>query len=454
MVISRPLAALIAVQSCTLLAADVGQPRYRADVAVPASSSLLRGVYCSCDELHGCAAPRASRRVATLRGGEGEGEEDGTGGAGSSMGMRGQSWADLVKGRSSSTNPHSEDGGTSHSASAPPAPGGADGEQIPIEMLLNMQVAAGRDGTEQAGTQRSESNIMPFMTDAEICEQAAKQQGPENRAGQDRELEPYECDDEPIDGRLEDDPEAELDHSTQRVKGFDQFKMNEEKFGIKTDDFNEDDYTAPINKQDPAFAEQAVRAERLAAEIEGSWASSKGGTAVMSEAHLRDERNLPLPDGLDEETLYSTVNPPRPNDPVARQLSVEAAAGPAAAAAAADASKLEAGASGLPQAPEAVEEEEMRSEELEGEWSSCMHTLLRRYRRAGGAPRTARAAARGAPGSDWLPWTCAARLHHAPREAAHAVCPGSACRLPAACLVPPLAGSCPRLLALHAGCAS
>ena len=271
---SLHLAALIAVQSCTLLAADVGQPRYRADVAAPSASRLLRGVYCSCDELPGCAAPRARRRVARLRGGEGEGEEDGAGGAGSSMGARGQSWADLVKGRSSSTNPHSEDGGTGQTASSPTAPGGADGEQIPVEMLLNMQVTVGGDETEQAGAPQAEGNIMPFMTDAEICEQAAKQQGPDNRAGQDRELEPYECDDKPIDGRLEDDPEAELDRSTKRVKGFDQFKMNEEKFGIKTDDFNEDDYTAPINKEDPAFAEQAFRAERLAAEIEGSWASS------------------------------------------------------------------------------------------------------------------------------------------------------------------------------------
>jgi hypothetical protein len=154
-----------------------------------------------------------------------------------------------------------------------------------------------------------------------------KQQGPGTNAGKDRELEPFVCDDEMYEGRLEDDAEAQLDATSKRVKGFDQFKVNEEKFGIKTEKFNEDEYTAPINTSHPAYEEQLERAEKLAAEIEGSW--NADGPTTMSNMHVRDDRNLPLPHDLDEATMYSTVNPRpmyssvnphRPSDPVAGQL--------------------------------------------------------------------------------------------------------------------------------------
>ena len=353
----------IMIQWFTLLAGtDLGQPRYTWYGAAPAPLPALLGAPRSYHEARGLVArfPGAEdcRRVARLRGGS---SGDDTTSA-KLPSPKGQSWADLVrqpgKSRSPSTNPGSGDG--TQDAAAVPA-GSDAGAPIPVELLVDMKVADGSDDTGKAGAPRAggdaEGNAMPFMTDAEICELAAKQQGPENKAGQDRELEPYECDDDVIDGRLEDDPDAELDHRSKRVKDFDQFKLNEEKFGIKTNDFNEDDYTAPINKQDPAFAEQVHRAEKLAAEIEGSWTSGNGG--ATSNLHLRDERNLPLPDDVDEATLYSTVNPPRPSDPVAGQLMSDDATGAAPGGDGASGKK------GGSERPLSDEEDEVKSEEFE-----------------------------------------------------------------------------------------
>ena len=185
-----------------------------------------------------------------------------------------RSWADLVRQPSKTPspplkNPSSPLNGQARSRSS--SRNRADGEQsdvIPMERL-NLNVAAGDGMGGEANDHGNSVPAMPFMTDAEIREVAMKQQGPGSRAGQDRELEPFECDDEDLEGRLEDDPETQLDQSN-RVMGFDQFKVNEERFGIKTDAFNEDEYTAPINTSDPAYAEQVQRAEQLAAEIEGS----------------------------------------------------------------------------------------------------------------------------------------------------------------------------------------
>lgn len=62
---------------------------------------------------------------------------------------------------------------------------------------------------------------------------------------------------------------------------FDQFKVNEQKFGVKST-YNEDDYTTRIDRSSANFAEKDARAARIAAEIEGNsrsnaWSEQRGG---------------------------------------------------------------------------------------------------------------------------------------------------------------------------------
>lgn len=71
---------------------------------------------------------------------------------------------------------------------------------------------------------------------------------------------------------------------------WDQFKANEERFGVKSD-YDETLYTTKIDKKNPLYAMREREAERIAREIEGD---------VSTNAHMREERGL-KDDGLDEE---------------------------------------------------------------------------------------------------------------------------------------------------------
>lgn len=81
---------------------------------------------------------------------------------------------------------------------------------------------------------------------------------------------------------------------------WDQFSVNEKKFGVKST-FDEHFYTTKINKDDPNFDKRFKEAERIAKEIE-----SQG---VSSNHHLNEERGVAADDsGMDEEDLYSGVD--------------------------------------------------------------------------------------------------------------------------------------------------
>ncbi|SCV03460.1 LAMI_0H08328g1_1 [Lachancea mirantina] len=79
-----------------------------------------------------------------------------------------------------------------------------------------------------------------------------------------------------------------------------QFAVNEQKFGIKST-FDEHLYTTKVNKEDPNFAQRLKEADRIAREIE-----SQGGSGNV---HLAEERGIVVDDsGLDEEDKYSGVD--------------------------------------------------------------------------------------------------------------------------------------------------
>ncbi|CAD6589729.1 MAG: hypothetical protein ASARMPRED_004182 [Alectoria sarmentosa] len=79
---------------------------------------------------------------------------------------------------------------------------------------------------------------------------------------------------------------------------WDQFKANEQLFGLKSD-YDENIYTTRIDRSNPSYREREAAAIRLAQDIE---------ERSTSNAHIREERGMVDEDGgLDEEEKYSGV---------------------------------------------------------------------------------------------------------------------------------------------------
>lgn len=89
------------------------------------------------------------------------------------------------------------------------------------------------------------------------------------------------------------------DDATRNGSHWDQFKVNEEKFGVEST-YDEHLYTTRIDKSAPDYEERLARANRLAAEIEGQ---------VTTDRHILEERGIQVDDsGVDEEDKYSGVD--------------------------------------------------------------------------------------------------------------------------------------------------
>lgn len=96
-------------------------------------------------------------------------------------------------------------------------------------------------------------------------------------------------------------PDEDTPMVTLELKGgnWDQFKVNQEKFGVELT-FDEHLYTTRIDKLAPGYAASAKRAESIAREIENS---------SLSDRHVLEERGLSVDDlELDEEDKYSGVD--------------------------------------------------------------------------------------------------------------------------------------------------
>lgn len=105
-----------------------------------------------------------------------------------------------------------------------------------------------------------------------------------------RELQRWTPDDDSLAVSLED--------TTSNAGVWDQFKVNEEKFGVEST-YDEHLYTTKINKNSKDYNERLERAQRLAKEIEGQSTTDK---------HVLEERGVVVDDsGLDEEDKYSGV---------------------------------------------------------------------------------------------------------------------------------------------------
>lgn len=103
-----------------------------------------------------------------------------------------------------------------------------------------------------------------------------------------RELQRWVADDDNADLTLEDSSNG----------AWDQFKVNEEKFGVEST-YDEHLYTTRIDKSALDYQQRLEKAERLAREIEGQSSTDR---------HVMEERGVQVDDsGLDEEDKYSGV---------------------------------------------------------------------------------------------------------------------------------------------------
>lgn len=88
------------------------------------------------------------------------------------------------------------------------------------------------------------------------------------------------------------------------AKKWDQFQVNQDKFGVTTT-FDEDEYTTKIDTRDARFAEREKEAAKLASEIEAEQTEN---------VHVRIERNQQIASGFDEEALHSGVDRSHPKE--------------------------------------------------------------------------------------------------------------------------------------------
>lgn len=130
----------------------------------------------------------------------------------------------------------------------------------------------------------SKGNRSSFQTDTGISG---------GRLGEKRELQRWDAGGSSnggLDGGLEDTKDSN--------KPWDQFAVNEEKFGVQTD-YDESIYTTSIDRSRPDYNQKVARAEKLARRIEGTTANS---------AHAAEERIVDhvggADDGMDEEDKY------------------------------------------------------------------------------------------------------------------------------------------------------
>lgn len=128
-----------------------------------------------------------------------------------------------------------------------------------------------------------------FKTDSDISSQFQFRE---------RELQRWVPDDDGTQTGLDDETFGDLGSSS-GSGAWDQFKVNEEKFGVESS-YDEHLYTTRINTSAPDFKERVERAERLAREIESQ---------STTDRHILEERGLEVDYGdEDEEDKYSGVD--------------------------------------------------------------------------------------------------------------------------------------------------
>lgn len=137
-----------------------------------------------------------------------------------------------------------------------------------------------------------------FGTDAAISRGKGGKEG--------RKLEKWNAENVPVEGGLED-----MDPRTGR--GWDQFALNEARFGVKTD-YKEELYTTELDYSKSKISVE--EANRIAAEIEK-------GSSSTTNIHLLEERGIDVAD-VDEEARYGAVMRDAPRRDVSKSIPINA----------------------------------------------------------------------------------------------------------------------------------
>ncbi|KAI5967251.1 PBP1 [Candida margitis] len=130
-----------------------------------------------------------------------------------------------------------------------------------------------------------------FKTDSDISNNPEK-----SKTFEERELVKWEPEEEEGLQKLTLEDEATTRNGNSH---WDQFKVNEEKFGVEST-YDEHLYTTRIDKSAPDYEQRLARANQIAAEIEGQ---------TTTDRHILEERGIQVDDsGMDEEDKYSGVD--------------------------------------------------------------------------------------------------------------------------------------------------
>lgn len=158
-------------------------------------------------------------------------------------------------------------------------------KEIPMGSWISINAKDVRMAPADVGPQGASDDAGGFGTDAAISRGRGGAQG--------RELQRWTPD-------IDDSHLMHLEDSVSNAqRGWDQFALNERKFGVRTD-YHEELYTTAL---DPSKSKISVaEAERLAAEIE------RGNKSNTTNIHLLEERGIEVDDGdMDEEDRYGAV---------------------------------------------------------------------------------------------------------------------------------------------------
>ena len=158
-------------------------------------------------------------------------------------------------------------------------------KEFPMGEWVSINAKDVRMGASDVGIQGASDDAGGFGTDAAISRGRGAASG--------RELQRWAPD-------VDDEHLMHLEDSVKGPqRGWDQFALNEQKFGVRTD-YHEELYTTAL---DPSKSKISVaEAERLATEIE------RGNRSNTTNIHLLEERGIEVDDGdMDEEDRYGAV---------------------------------------------------------------------------------------------------------------------------------------------------
>lgn len=172
---------------------------------------------------------------------------------------------------------------------------------VPISVISVLRAAPPQARVASVHSRRLESsnrNSTSFATDTDISNLSAPVTRSLQRFDQFSDAQPVaRVSDFGHPRTLDEQTFGDLASNSQPSQRWDQFQVNQDKFGVTTS-FDENEYTTKLDRKGPNYEQRERQAARIASEIE---------SAASENDHVREERNQSLSDDYDEEERYSGV---------------------------------------------------------------------------------------------------------------------------------------------------